>query len=199
MAQMTKADFVARFWPAAVQVTAGTGIFPEVAISQWALETGYAKSRHAQPDVNNFAGIKAGSSWTGKVISSTTDEVLNGQRQTFAGTGKIYANKAAALAAGAHPQTIFRVYATEIEGLQGWKDIIMKSIYTAARQATTPAAQFAALQAAGYATATSYASTLSSVLNGLTSYIEHSKKVLAANGGAFFFNSGPGPIDVCNN
>lgn len=196
MPKLSKSDFVKRFWVPVNQVTKGTGIFPEVLMAQIALETGWAASPHAQPTVNNFVGAKAGSSWTGKVISSTTKENLGNGMETFTGTGKIYANKAAALAAGAHPQTIFRVYPSEAAGLQGYVDVVKGNSNYAAKgvfTATSPTQQVQALKAAGYATDPDYVSKVTSIITGLKSYIQAAGNYVADNSGAFFFTGNSGP------
>src|SRR5690606_20073961 len=92
-----------------------TGIFPSVKLAQAILESNWGKSSHASSSVNNLYGIRADSSWKGKVISSTTQEVINGVRQTFIGTGKIYPSRKAALDAGISTKTLFRVYSSYYE------------------------------------------------------------------------------------
>lgn len=172
---MTKQDFVKRFAGPVSAVTAGTGIFMETLLAQIALETGWARSPHSHPSVNNFVGAKAGSSWAGKVISSTTKESINGVMNTYKGTGKIYANKAAALADGAHPYTIFRVFPNEQAGLQGYIDVLRGNPNYAAKGVFTakdPIEQVKALKAAGYATDPNYVAKLTSIINGLVPILQ---------------------------
>lgn len=145
---------IEKYGAMAIQATAGTGLFPSVALGQAILETGWFKSRNA----NNLFGIKAGSRWSGRVISSGTWEMLSSGRQYFKGTGKTYPNKAAAVADGAHERTIFRAYDSEQESFNDWVKLITElKRYQPAMKKTTPEEQIKAIDAGGYATGTNYA------------------------------------------
>lgn len=61
------ANFVHMMAPYAYEVSRLTGVFPEVIISQWALETGWGTSDVFR-QAKNLAGIKATASWTGLTI-----------------------------------------------------------------------------------------------------------------------------------
>lgn len=198
---MTKADFVNRFFPAAIAATKGTGLFPETFVAQAALETNWGKSRHSAPDVNNFSGMKPGSSWAGKVISSGTWEIQNGQRFDYDGTGIIYPSRAIALAKGAHPQTLFRVFPSEVAGIKGWIDFLKSyDRYDAVFTANTPVKQFDELKKAGYATGTNYVTTLTSIYNGLIPFFKTVGSTVADNSGAFFFTGNSDAYGCpCNN
>lgn len=151
-----------------VVASANTGVFPSVKMAQAILETGWGKSDHAKSNINNYYGIKADPSWKGKVVSSDTSEVVNGKRQYFTGTGKIYKNRDVAIADGASTVTLFRVYSTAMESHADHIHFLkVNSRYTnnGVFSATTAEAQAQALQTAGYATATSYASTLIQIIN----------------------------------
>lgn len=166
-------NFTVKFWPDSVKATKGTGLFPETLLTQAALETGYANSRHSKKDVNNFFGIKANKSWTGPVISSTTREFLEGQAVTFKGTGKIYPDRLQALRDGVEPQTLFRVYPSIVEGFKGWVNFLQKNPrYEKAGvfSAQTPEQQFAALKRGGYATDPNYVVKLLKILEGLKKF-----------------------------
>lgn len=163
-----KKQFAERLWPSAVKVTAGTGLFPETLVSQASLETGYGSSRLAKPDINNFFGIKARKTWPGKIASFTTKEEINGKVVTIKGTGLIYQNYATAIADKADPETFFRVYATDADGLKNWVQFLqINKRYTRAGvfSAKTPAEQFEALKRAGYATDSRYVDKLLSILS----------------------------------
>lgn len=167
MPKLSPADFISKFYPDAISVTKGTNLFPETLVIQAAWESGWGGSSHAEPTINNFFGIKANSSWNGKVVSSTTYEVLGGVRQKFVGTGRIYGNRQQAINAGAHPQTLFRVYSTAQDGLKGWVSFLQDNPrYKQAGvfSAKNPPEQFAALKKAGYATATNYTASLTGLL-----------------------------------
>lgn len=177
-------DFGLRFWQPAVNVTAGTGLFPETLISQAALESSWGEDRHGQNDVNNFFGIKANKGWTGKVISSTTSEYIDGKKTIFRGTGEIYPDRETAIKDGANNVTLFRVYPDTAEGLRGWVSFLQSNkryeragVFTA----ESPEKQFEALKRAGYATSPSYVATLIKVLNTFKKYnSELMKKIKAA-------------------
>lgn len=158
---------IREFYKFATIATAGTNLFPATLVTQLLLESGPNLSGLARR-ANNYFGIKAGTAWTGPVISMTTAEVLNGRREVFNGTNKTYNNRREALAAGAHPQTLFRVYANTAEGFKGWVEFLQRNRrYTDAGVFTArdPIEQFAALARAGYATDPRYLAKLTAVYN----------------------------------
>lgn len=69
--------------------TEGSGIFPEVAISQSALESAWGESLLAKK-YNNYFGIKATPDWKGKTITLKTKEVYGGIESTVSGTFRAY-------------------------------------------------------------------------------------------------------------
>ena len=147
--------------------TEGTKLFPATLVSQLLLESGAALSQLARR-AHNYFGIKAGTTWTGPVISMTTAEFIDGRRVTFRGTDKVYPNRAAAIRDGANMQTLFRFYSSMTEGFKGWVDFLQKNTrYTRAGvfTATNPVEQFAALARAGYATDPRYLAKLTAVYN----------------------------------
>jgi flagellum-specific peptidoglycan hydrolase FlgJ len=160
-------DFGNNYYAKAVQVTKGTGLFPDTLIAQGGLESNWGRSRHAQPDINNLFGIKADSSWNGRVISSTTKEFENGKWVTVIGTEKIYKNRQEAINKGAKSSSLFRVYKDSAEGMKDWVNFLKENErYTKAGvfMAKNPKEQFEALKRGGYATAPNYAQKLSDVL-----------------------------------
>lgn len=79
------------------RIAAGRGfVLPSVAMAQAALETGYGTSG-LMTKANAYFGIKAGSSWTGKVYSSATGEVYNGVSVVVTATFRAYDSKAASV------------------------------------------------------------------------------------------------------
>lgn len=75
----------------------GGFVLPSVAMAQAALETGYGTSG-LMTKANAYFGIKAGSSWSGKVYSSATGEVYNGVSVVVTATFRAYDSKAASVA-----------------------------------------------------------------------------------------------------
>ena len=65
---------------------------PSVAMAQAALETGYGTSS-LMTKANAYFGIKAGTSWTGKVYSASTNEVYNGVTEVTTATFRAYDTK----------------------------------------------------------------------------------------------------------
>ena len=171
---------------AASRATQGTGLFPEVAISQLILESGPSLSSLARR-ANNFFGIKSGTAWTGRVISMTTSEYSGSTRYTVPGTGKIYANRRAAIADGAQPASLFRVYEDPAAGIRGWVSFLQQNPrYTRAGvfTARNPVEQFVALARAGYATDPAYVQKLVGVYNRYKEFF-FSPTVRGAAGGTF--------------
>ena len=68
-------------------------VLPSVCIAQASLETGWGTSS-LMTKANAYFGIKAGSSWTGKVYSASTKEVYDGVEQTTTATFRAYDSKA---------------------------------------------------------------------------------------------------------
>lgn len=160
---MTPQEFIKKYEIAVIDACIGTSIFPSVKMAQLAIETGWGKSVKG----NNMTGIKANKSWTGKVISFSTREVLNGVSQYFQGTNKTYSSKAA-VPADVEPQTLFRYYESVSDSIRDHS----KFLYDNERYANagvfsseTPEQQAQALQNAKYATDPTYAKKLISIIN----------------------------------
>jgi flagellum-specific peptidoglycan hydrolase FlgJ len=153
---MSPSEFISTYENSVVQACAGTSLFPSVKMAQLALETGWGKSVKG----NNMTGIKASKSWTGKVISFTTREVLNGVSQYFTGTNKVYPSKSV-VPANVNQQTLFRYYETPADSIRDHSKFLTENTrYRAVFEAATPQAQCDALQSAGYATDPNYAHIL---------------------------------------
>jgi len=147
--------------------TEGSRLFPATLVTQLLLESGPRLSQLARR-ANNFFGIKAGTTWTGPVISMTTAEFLDGKRVTFVGTNKIYNSRADAIKDRAPQMTLFRFYPTREAGFRGWVEFLQRNKrYTDAGvfRAKDPIEQFAALARAGYATDPRYLEKLTNVYN----------------------------------
>jgi flagellar protein FlgJ len=151
--------WLAANYPAAEQVTAGTGIFPEILLSQAIIES--AKNGHMPGTSlaklhNNYFGIKTGKSWKGAAVSLKTGEF------TKAGAYQVQPD-------------FFRVYKTPADSFKDYVQLLHNKRYAAARAATTERAQAQELQAAGYSTNPEYGnivSALAETIKGAGAYIK---------------------------
>jgi peptidoglycan hydrolase FlgJ len=143
-------EFVDQTWPQAEKAARSLGVPAHFLVGQAALETGWGKSQIRAQDGTpsyNLFNIKAGSSWTGKVVEARTVEYENGQR-------KVRVER-------------FRAYDSYDEAFQDYANLISQSPRYANVNGKTDAAGFArALQSGGYATDPSYADKLTRVING---------------------------------
>ena len=149
--------FITRLW-SEIKGENMDGFFPSVLIAQAALESNWGQSA-LSAKYNNYFGIKAGSTWTGKTVNMQTGEVLNGQNVTISSN--------------------FRVYDSLIDSIRDRNKLLSTARYAAVRQAPTPQAQVEAIKNAGYATALSYVSSVMNVINsnGLVKFDELKKKL----------------------
>lgn len=128
-------EFIASVREATTDIVAGTGIFPEVAIAQAALETGWGGSVEG----DNFFGIK------GKGQTFTTHEEIDGKMVKM--------------------QDSFEVHTGYAGSVRSYVDFLQRNPrYTDALSASTPQEQAKALQEAGYATDSEYANKLISIM-----------------------------------
>lgn len=170
MELLSRTEFIEKYWPDAVRATAGSGIFPEVLLVAAIVEsqgqvngTYYPGQSYLAKEAKNFFGIK-GTGPAGSILLNT-QEYLNGQLVTVAAN--------------------FRRYNTILESFQDYVRFLQNNPrYTAGGvfNASTPAAQFQALQASGYATNPSYANLLTSVLNSLQSVFSELPRAINNNG-----------------
>ena len=122
-----------------------TGVLASISLAQAWLESQCGK--HTPPNSNNIFGIKCSSDWTGECSVANTNEEVDGG----------YIN----ISAG------FRVYASVEEGINNHSQFLMENPRYANHgffTATDYVGQAWALQNAGYATASNYASTLISII-----------------------------------
>ena len=160
---MTPKEFFDTYAIEVQKACEGTKIFPSVKLAQMALETGYGKS--IRKAANNCYGIKAGKSWQGKVISSTTFEYINKVKTYFNGTGKIYISRNEALKE-ADFRKIFRVYNSISESIADHNKFLTEnSRYLPVLNSLTPEEQCRQLKKCGYATGISYDLVLISIIN----------------------------------
>lgn len=146
----SQSDFVQRHNNAAERVEQASGLPSGFMLGQAGHETGWGKHEikmaNGAPSFNLF-GIKAGSSWTGKVAQVTTTEYVDGvARKTVAR---------------------FRAYDSYEDSFKDYARLITRSPrYAQVSQQTDSAHAFAsALQKAGYATDPNYANKLGRAIN----------------------------------
>lgn len=133
----------------AQQASEATGIPAKFMLGQAALETGWGKHEIKGPDgqpSHNLFGIKADSSWKGKVTSAVTTEYCNGVPTQKVEKFRCYENYADA----------FKDYASFLQGNSRYKNVLAnaKDAYGFAQ----------GLQKAGYATDPHYANKILNVI-----------------------------------
>ena len=113
------------------------------AIAQACIESRWGLSGLAK--YHNYFGMKCGSSWKGAFISmNTKEEYTQGQLTTI--------------------RDSFRVYNNMVDGVKGYYDFISSSKYANLKTATTPRQYAEYLKSDGYATSSSYVTTLINVV-----------------------------------
>lgn len=149
---MTREEFIRKYGQTAIDSTQGTTLFPSVKMAQAMIESangnGVPEASTLAKVYKNFFGIKADSSWKGKVVNLNTREVFNGKDEII--------------------NDGFRVYPGALDSFRDHTAFLEENPrYTAGGvfSATTPEAQARALQASGYATDPNYAKTIISLIN----------------------------------
>ncbi|PXW22369.1 flagellar assembly peptidoglycan hydrolase FlgJ [Paraburkholderia caballeronis] len=141
--------FVDKLAGAAQQASASTGIPARFIVGQAALESGWGKReiRHADGSTShNVFGIKATRGWTGKTVTATTTEYVNGQAHRV--------------------QAKFRAYDSYDDAMADYASMLKNnpryaSVITGSRSAEGFAQ---GMQRAGYATDPHYAKKLMSIM-----------------------------------
>lgn len=149
-AKQAQGNFVQRHAEAAGKVAKDSGLPASFMLGQAGHETGWGRHEIKNADGStsfNLFGIKAGSSWTGKVAQITTTEYVDGVAK------KIVAK--------------FRAYDSYEDSFRDYARLINNSPrYAKAREQLGSAHAFASgLQRAGYATDPDYATKLSRAIN----------------------------------
>lgn len=148
-----KKDFIDKYYHAAQIAAHGSKILPDTIIAAAALESNFGRSGLSS-QYNNFFGRKPEKSYTGKVVNMPTKEYNKNTKQFYT------------------IQQPFKWYPTPADAFKDYVKLLSYSKrYEKVPQATNAKEQFAAIQAAGYATDPKYSSKLSSVLDGLKIYI----------------------------
>lgn len=144
--------FVNQVWPHAVEASRSTRIPPAFLIAQAALETGWGRAEPQQADGSpsyNVFGIKAGAHWTGKTVTATTTEFINGKAETR--------------------EEKFRAYGSYAEGFRDYANLLLSNPRYAAVVGANDSNRFAqGLARAGYATDPAYADKLARIIGGRT-------------------------------
>lgn len=152
---MTKSEFIPTIAPLVVSENKkrGNPLFSSVVIAQAICESGWGQSK-IMMKANAIFGIKATSSWKGKVYSANTQECYD---------GSTYTNITAC----------FRAYNSLAESISDYFDLITKlERYRKATVAETPLECITAIKNGGYATSPTYINTIMSIINSnnLTQY-----------------------------
>ncbi|MDG9733974.1 LysM peptidoglycan-binding domain-containing protein [Leuconostoc pseudomesenteroides] len=127
--------------------TAGTGVLASVTVAQAILESGWGQSTLASAPYYNLFGIKQGTGWQGSIVNMNTSEYVNGKWVTVLAP--------------------FRSYRSQMASFQDHTNFLLANSRYAANgviNAKNYVAMANGLQAAGYATAPTYASTLISLV-----------------------------------
>ncbi|WP_188351422.1 LysM peptidoglycan-binding domain-containing protein [Leuconostoc pseudomesenteroides] len=127
--------------------TAGTGLLASVTVAQAILESGWGQSTLASAPYYNLFGIKQGTGWQGSIVNMNTSEYVNGKWVTVLAP--------------------FRSYRSQMASFQDHTNFLLANSRYAANgviNAKNYVAMANGLQAAGYATAPTYASTLISLV-----------------------------------
>lgn len=153
---MTNQEFISKIAPLvkAENKKRNNPLFSSVVIAQACLETGYGKSQ-LMMTANAIFGIKATSTWTGKVYSSKTKEVYNGN--------PVYIRDK------------FRAYNSLEDSIADYFNLITTSTrYRKAVTSESPRACIEAIKNGGYATDPDYVKLVMNIIEayGLTRYDE---------------------------
>lgn len=152
---MTKSEFIPTIAPLvqAENKKRGNPLFSSVVIAQAICESGWGQSK-IMMKANAIFGIKATSSWKGKVYNANTQECYD---------GSTYTNITAC----------FRAYNSLAESISDYFDLITKSErYRKACISNSPLECITAIKNGGYATSPTYINTIMSIINSnnLTKY-----------------------------
>lgn len=146
-------EFVDKYGQSAFNVGKQFGIPYEAILSQAILESGYGRSR-LTVEGYNFFGIKAGSSWTGRVISLRTREQRSDGSEYY-----VIAE--------------FRAYDSAEDGFRGYGEFITSNprYRNALNYPGDPFKYIEEIRAAGYATALDYVTLNHKLIKQIQAYI----------------------------
>lgn len=149
----TKEAFIKLIAPTIVEEAKERGYgFPSAIIAQACLESNYGVSLLSSR-YHNYFGMKCGSSWKGGSVNLNTKEEYKPGTTTV-----IKAN--------------FRSYSSMTDGVKGYFDFISTKRYDPLKKATSAVNYCELLKTCGYATASAYVSSLTTIIGkyNLTSY-----------------------------
>lgn len=146
MDKLTRQQFIDKFGDIAKRAVKGSGLFPSVALAQAILESGNGNSTLSKLH-NNFFGIKADKSWTGKTALMKTTEYIGGKPVTIEAKFRKYEL----------PESSFLDRTLFLKQMKRYKNA---GVFVAGN----PFHQAEALQRAGYATDPKYAELLGSLI-----------------------------------
>ena len=152
---MNKSEFIPTIAPLvqAENQKRGNPLYSSVVIAQAICESGWGQSR-IMMKANAIFGIKATSSWKGKVYNANTQECYDGVNYT-------------------NINACFRAYDSLQESISDYFDLILGlSRYSGAINTSSPLACITAIKNGGYATRPTYINTIMSIINSnnLTKY-----------------------------
>ena len=139
-ASSTGRAFLDEITPWILETAAEIDVLPSVIAAQAILESGWGKSRIG----NNIFGVKAGSSWNGRTVTTATHEEIGGQRVRTNAT--------------------FRDYDSVADSILDLGRVLSSNRYAAVIGERDFTAAARALQAAGYATDSEYAKKLIKII-----------------------------------
>lgn len=153
---MTVPQFINNYLPYAIEAGKRYGINPIACLAQAAVETGWGEKAPG----NNFFGIKANSSWTGKVQEFLTTEE------------DIYGNKTQQVLKFRAYNSIkesFMDYGKLISSLSRYSQALLYPGYTQTTQ------YLQAIVNGGYATGSGYLNLCNNVVNSIKKYVSESQ------------------------
>lgn len=146
-------DFISEIAPIIVRCAKAYGYkYPSVVIAQACVESAYGKSRLSS-QYHNYFGLKAGSSWKGASVNLATKEEYKAGTLT-------------------EIKDYFRIYTSMEAGVRGYFEFIKASRYANLKTATSAKEYLERIKADGYATSSTYVSTVWGVVTNfnLTQY-----------------------------
>ena len=158
---MNQAQFVTKYYPLAVKVTDGTGIFPEILLSQAILESS-AKGQPGESSLakkyNNWFGVSAGPGYKGQTVEL--------------------------IPTGGTKPVKWRVYPGIEDSFKDYVHVLSQKNFAPVRQAKSIEAQAAALESSGYDPDKGYAAQVTAIAKLIKKYIPKIEKGAAIGGGA---------------
>lgn len=165
---MKRAEWIKANWPAAVKATAGSGIFPEVMLSQAIIESsgknGEMPGSQLARKYNNYFGILASKGWTGEVVD--------------------FGTKADGV------PVKFRVYNSPADSFKDYIKFLSTKRYSKVRAAKNPYEQANLIEASGYAGKEGQAAKYGELLQKIITQVGKVKGLVIKAGGLAKDNAG---------